>query len=333
MYIETLFDDFLNYLRTARGRSDATLKEYYYDLRMVFRFLVQRKEGLQGDLEEVPLDAIDDDFLKSINKRDIYAYSSYLMRERGNGKRTVVRKLSSVRTFFRYLHETLELLESNPLETVELPKIEKRLPVYLTLEESVHLLQTVKESKQQEIYRLRDYAITLLFLNVGIRLSELANIQVADLNHGQTLRIFGKGAKERMVYLNDTVLEALNTYLKERKRLGLDNDTLFLSMRKTPMSTRSIQHMMEKHLKNAGFDTRKYTVHKLRHTAATLMYQYGDEDIRALQEILGHESMTTTQIYTHVSAEDVRHMMNKNPLGRSEDLNEMLSQRGEKSED
>ncbi|WP_322622756.1 tyrosine-type recombinase/integrase, partial [Aedoeadaptatus coxii] len=218
----------------------------------------------------------------------------------------------------------IELLEKNPTENIDMPKIERSLPVYLTLEEAVHLLNTVENSKQKEIYRLRDYAITTLFLNCGLRLSELANLNIADLNKDNTLRIMGKGSKERLVYLNNSVQEALRGYLRKRNELEVDQDALFLSMRKNRMSNRSIQHMLEKHLKAAGFDTRKYTVHKLRHTAATLMYQYGNEDLKSLQEILGHESVSTTQIYTHVNLEDIRYTMSQNPLSNMDDVKKMI---------
>ena len=310
-----IVDDYLNYLKAARGRSESTVKEYYYDIRQFLRYMRIRKEHLKVEnLDEVSIDDVDIELLETIQKSDIYAYISYLDSTRGNSGRTKFRKISSVRSFFDYLTYKIELLEKNPTENIDMPKIERSLPVYLTLEEAVHLLNTVENSKQKEIYRLRDYAITTLFLNCGLRLSELANLNIADLNKDNTLRIMGKGSKERLVYLNNSVQEALRGYLRKRNELEVDQDALFLSMRKNRMSNRSIQHMLEKHLKAAGFDTRKYTVHKLRHTAATLMYQYGNEDLKSLQEILGHESVSTTQIYTHVNLEDIRYTMSQTPF-------------------
>lgn len=321
-----ILDDYLNYMRAARGRSDGTVKEYFYDIRQFLRYMRVRKEGLAVEsLDEVDIDSVDGDLLRKIEKADIYAYISYLDRERKNNSRTKFRKISSVRSFFDYLTYKVDVLEKNPAENIDMPKMEKSLPVYLTLEESIQLLRSIQNFKQKNIYRLRDYAIAMLFLNCGLRLSELASLNVKDLNKDRTLRIIGKGSKERLVYLNDNVERSIDAYLLARKTEGLaDEEPLFLSMRKTRMSNRSIQHMLEKHLKNAGFDTRKYTVHKLRHTAATLMYQFGDEDLKSLQEILGHESISTTQIYTHVNLEDIRHTMNQNPLANIEDVEKML---------
>lgn len=321
-----ILDDYLNYMRAARGRSDGTVKEYFYDIRQFLRYMRVRKEGLAVEsLDEVDIDSVDADLLRKIEKSDIYAYISYLDRERKNNSRTKFRKISSVRSFFDYLTYKVDILEKNPTENIDMPKMEKSLPVYLTLEESIRLLRSIQNFKQKNIFRLRDYAIAMLFLNCGLRLSELASLNVKDLNKDRTLRIIGKGSKERLVYLNDNVERSIDAYLIARKAEGLaDVEPLFLSMRRTRMSNRSIQHMLEKHLKNAGFDTRKYTVHKLRHTAATLMYQFGDEDLKSLQEILGHESISTTQIYTHVNLEDIRHTMNQNPLANIEDVEKML---------
>ena len=321
-----LLDDYLNYMRAARGRSEGTVKEYFYDIRQFLRYMRVRKEGLAVEsLDEVDIDSVDADLIRKIEKADIYAYISYLDRERKNNSRTKFRKISSVRSFFDYLTYKVDVLEKNPAENIDMPKMEKSLPVYLTLEESIQLLRSIQNFKQKNIYRLRDYAIAMLFLNCGLRLSELASLNVQDLNKDRTLRIIGKGSKERLVYLNDNVERSIDAYLLARKAEGLaDEEPLFLSMRKTRMSNRSIQHMLEKHLKNAGFDTRKYTVHKLRHTAATLMYQFGDEDLKSLQEILGHESISTTQIYTHVNMEDIRHTMNQNPLANIDDVEIML---------
>lgn len=320
-----IVDDYLNYLKAARGRSESTVKEYYYDIRQFLRYMRIRKEHLKVEsLDEVSIEDVDIELLETIKKSDIYAYISYLDSTRGNSGRTKFRKISSVRSFFDYLTYKIELLDKNPTENIDMPKIERSLPVYLTLEEAVHLLNIVENSKQKEIYRLRDYAITTLFLNCGLRLSELANLNIADLNKDNTLRIMGKGSKERLVYLNGSVQEALRGYLRKRNELEVDQDALFLSMRKNRMSNRSIQHMLEKHLKDAGFDTRKYTVHKLRHTAATLMYQYGNEDLKSLQEILGHESVSTTQIYTHVNLEDIRYTMSQNPLSNMDDVKKMI---------
>lgn len=193
-----------------------------------------------------------------------------------------------------------------------MPKIEKRLPIYLTLEESKLLLKTVSESKIKDKYKTRDYAIVVLFLNCGMRLSELSGLNIKDVNNDNTLRVTGKGNKERTIYLNNACVNALKNYLNYRN--DTDNKALFLSNRNTRLSNRQIQRMVEKYINASGLDSEKYTVHKLRHTAASLMYQYGDADIRSLQEILGHESVTTTQIYTHINDKQLKNTVDNNPL-------------------
>ncbi|MCD1147007.1 tyrosine recombinase XerC [Peptoniphilus sp. KCTC 25270] len=323
MYI---IDDYLDYMRASKGSSENTIKEYYYDVRSFLRFIKNRKENLNltpEEMEELPIDTMTLEDLQSIQKQDIYSYVSYLDRVRKNNNRTKYRKLSSVRSFFNYLCNKMDLLQLNPTENIDLPKIEKNLPTYLTLEESIHFLNSVKNKEGNSLYKARDYAIITLFLNTGMRLSELSSIDVKDLNSDGSLRIIGKGNKERMIYLNTSCKESIVEYLKIRSESNLPKDgPLFLSMRKNRMNNRSIQHMVKKHLQEAGFDTEKYTVHKLRHTAATLMYQYGDSDLRSLQEILGHESVTTTQIYTHVGQSEIKHAMYSNPLSNPENLKE-----------
>lgn len=322
-----VLDDFLDYLRASKGSSELTIREYYYDIRAFLRFIRMRKENLTEEFKNINIDPVDVNYLKTVNKQDIYSYLSYLDKVRNNSNRTKYRKLSSVRTFFDYLTNKIDVLESNPAETIDLPKIEKTLPTYFTLEESIHLLQTIKESKQREIYKTRDYAIVTLFLNTGMRLSELYSIDVKDIKKDNSLSIIGKGNKERIIFLNQACIEALNRYLKEREYEGLEDlKPLFLSMRKNRMSKRSIQHMIKKHITNAGFDPDKYSVHKLRHTAATLMYQYGDNDLRTLQEILGHKSVTTTEIYTHIDKQDIKHTMYNNPLSDPTLLNNKLKE-------
>lgn len=321
-----IVDDYLNYLSASKGASETTLMEYYYDVRNFLRYMRYRKEDLDihsEDLSQISIDNVDIDFIKTIDKQDIYAYISYLDKVRKNSNRTRYRKLSSIRSFYNYLCNKVDLLDHNPSENIDLPRIEKRLPVHLSLDDCIKLLDHVESYKQREIYRCRDVAIVTLFLNTGLRLSELSALNVKDISPDNTINIIGKGNKERMIYLNDSTMDALNDYLRIRKEEGLENqEALFLSMRKNRMSNRSIQHMIKKHLEEAGFDTTKYTVHKLRHTAATLIYHYGNTDLRSLQEILGHESVTTTQIYTHVKQDEIKQAMLDNPLGHIDEIRE-----------
>ncbi|EFI42292.1 phage integrase SAM-like domain protein [Peptoniphilus sp. oral taxon 386 str. F0131] len=308
-----IVDDFLSYLSTTKGASQTTIKEYYYDIRIFLNFIFVRKGIIdEKSINEIDIDAINIDILKSINKMDIYAYNSYLDKIRKNSNKTKYRKISSIRTFFNYLSNKIDVIEFNPIEDIDMPKIEKRLPIYLTLEESKLLLKTVSESKIKDKYKTRDYAIVVLFLNCGMRLSELSGLNIKDVNNDNTLRVTGKGNKERTIYLNNACVNALKNYLNYRN--DTDNKALFLSNRNTRLSNRQIQRMVEKYINASGLDSEKYTVHKLRHTAASLMYQYGDADIRSLQEILGHESVTTTQIYTHINDKQLKNTVDNNPL-------------------
>ncbi|MBP2025511.1 tyrosine recombinase XerC [Peptoniphilus stercorisuis] len=321
MIKSNLLDDFLDYMKSTRGSSESTVKEYYYDIRLFLRFLKQRR-GLAKDIEfdDISIEDIDIELLKSVKKQDIYAFNAFLEKTRKVSNRSKYRKISSIRTFFNYLSAKVDLIEYNPIENIDMPKLEKTLPEYLDLNEALNLLDTIKNTNKKEIYKTRDYAIVTLFLNCGMRLSELSGINLDDISNDNTLRVLGKGNKERTIYLNNACQDALEDYMKNRP--DIESNALFLSMRNNRMSNRAIQHMIEKYIVDTGLDSKKYSVHKLRHTAATLMYQYGGADIRSLQEILGHESITTTQIYTHVRSEQLKNTVNSNPLaniGEDED--------------
>ena len=311
-----LVDDFLDYMKSTKGSSDNTVKEYYYDLRVFVRFIKKRKNLVDEsiDFNDIAIEDISPEVLESVTKQDIYAYNAFLERERKISNRSKFRKISSVRSFYNYLYAKIEVIKKNPIIDIDMPKIEKTLPVYLTLDQSLNLLKTIEKSKIKALYKKRDYAIVTLFLNCGMRLSELSAINISHLKDDNTLKVIGKGNKERTIYLNEASVYAVNEYLKFRPQIK--DDALFLSMREQRMSNRSIQHMIEKHMKNSGLDTNKYSVHKLRHTAATLLYQYGNADIRSLQEILGHESVNTTEIYTHVNKKSLKKLVESNPLSK-----------------
>lgn len=311
-----LVDDFLDYMKSTKGSSDNTVKEYYYDLRVFVRFIKKRKNLVDEsiDFNDIAIEDISPEVLESVTKQDIYAYNAFLERERKISNRSKFRKISSVRSFYNYLYAKIEVIKKNPIIDIDMPKIEKTLPVYLTLDQSLNLLKTIEKSKIKTLYKKRDYAIVTLFLNCGMRLSELSAINISHLKDDNTLKVIGKGNKERTIYLNEASVYAVNEYLKFRPQIK--DDALFLSMREQRMSNRSIQHMIEKHMKNSGLDTNKYSVHKLRHTAATLLYQYGNADIRSLQEILGHKSVNTTEIYTHVNKKSLKKLVESNPLSK-----------------
>ncbi|MBS6720462.1 MAG: tyrosine recombinase XerC [Peptoniphilus harei] len=316
MISSNLVDDFLDYMKSTKGSSDNTVKEYYYDLRVFVRFIKKRKNLVDEsiDFNDIAIEDISPEVLESVTKQDIYAYNAFLERERKISNRSKFRKISSVRSFYNYLYAKIEVIKKNPIIDIDMPKIEKTLPVYLTLDQSLNLLKTIEKSKIKALYKKRDYAIVTLFLNCGMRLSELSAINISHLKDDNTLKVIGKGNKERTIYLNEASVYAIKEYLKLRPQIK--DDALFLSMREQRMSNRSIQHMIEKHMKNSGLDTNKYSVHKLRHTAATLLYQYGNADIRSLQEILGHESVNTTEIYTHVNKKSLKKLVESNPLSK-----------------
>ncbi len=309
-----ILEDYLNYMETIRGKSSSTTKEYFYDLRTFFRFLKIRYRLVEKDTPfgEISIEDINIEFIKKINIQDLHAYISYVDKKRSNGNYAKARKVASVRSFFDYLHNKINLLDKNPADNLEFPKTGNRQPVYLTLDEAKRLLNVVNQNKS-DFFRKRDYAIITLFLNCGLRLSELESINI-DKIKGDTLVVLGKGNKERTIYLNDACIQALEDYISVRPKVNSQNKALFLSMRKNRMSNRAIQHMIDRYLEKSGLDPSVYSTHKLRHTAATLMYKYGNVDIRALQEILGHENVSTTQIYTHIDDERLRDAVKSNPL-------------------
>ena len=259
-------------------------------------------------IKDIPLSTI-----KQIKLDDIHAFLSYLTNTYHSKAATRARKASSIRVFFNYLSQKANLIEFNPAQNLETPKLDKRLPKYLSLEDSKRLLNVAGSDDNRN--NKRDYAIITLFLNCGMRLSELVGINIKDINFSECqMTVIGKGNKERTIYLNKACMTAINNYLAVRPVEGIKTDkansknALFLSERKERISRRTVQYIVE------GLDTSKYSVHKLRHTAATLMYQYGNVDIRALQEVLGHESISTTEIYTHVANVQARSAIENNPL-------------------
>ena len=311
-------NSFLDYSITILNKSPNSIKEYNYDLATFLKYisihlkLTNEKELKNVDIANFPVES-----LKRITLNDIHAFVSYLAVDLRAKPATRARKISSIRIFFKYLTTKAHILSENPAQDLETPKLGKRMPKYLSLEESRKMLDTAdnEDNRNHE----RDYAITTLFLNCGLRLSELIGINIPDIDFSECkMTVVGKGNKERTIYLNKACMKAISEYLNNsRPKTNIKFDSknaLFLSERKERISRRTVQLIIEKVLKSSGLDTQKYSVHKLRHTAATLMYQYGKVDIRALQELLGHESISTTEIYTHVSNDQVRSAIENNPL-------------------
>lgn len=308
--------DFFNYLDTIKGKSNNTIEGYKIDLTLFFRFLKIYK-GLVFDknleFEEIDISDIDNSFIKRITLTDIYAFLSYVERNRNNGNYTRARKVATLKSYFKFISAKAKIITENPTLDLESPKINKRHPVYLTLEESITLLNSL--DKKDKNY-LRDYCILFLFLNCGMRLSELCNIET-DKIKGDIITIIGKGNKERTIYLNDACISAINNYMTIRDDSKASVEAkkyLFLSSHHKVINKRTVELMVKKHIKNCGLNYEKISPHKLRHTAATLMYKHGNVDIRSLQSILGHENISTTQIYTHVDNETLRDAANSNPL-------------------
>ncbi len=305
--------DYLEYSLSIKGRSEKTVSEYYLDLRTFYRFLVMRFKLSPNvkDFENIDINLISLEHLKKVKIMDLHSFIAYIDRERNNSNRTKARKIACLRSFFKYLYSIVKLIPENPALDLETPKKNSRLPVALTLNESKNLLTSITGTNEK-----RDYAIITLFLNCGLRLSELIGINI-DKIKGDTLTVVGKGNKERTIYLNDVCVKAIEEYLEVRPdaKPGHEN-ALFISNRKTRFTQKGVQHMVDKYIKESGLSGKNYSPHKLRHTAATLMYQYGHVDIRALQEILGHESVSTTQIYTHIDKEQLRDAVKQNPLNQ-----------------
>jgi len=314
-----LLNQFLDYSLVYQRKSPKSVDQYNSDLNMFLKYMKYHfKETSDSNLSDINIRDIDATFLARIKQDDIHAFISYLSLNRHCGPATCARKISTIRIFFKYLTITTQTLKDNPAQNLETPKLEKRLPRYLTLEDSQKLLTATENSDSKS--RERDYAIITLFLNCGMRLSELVGINISDIKFDESLlTVIGKGNKERTIYLNKACIDAIQKYLEVRPTNAKHDDknsdkALFLSNYRQRISNRTVENVVKRELQKAGLDTTKYSTHKLRHTAATLMYQYGQVDIRALQELLGHQSISTTEIYTHVNNDQVRSAIENNPL-------------------
>jgi len=313
--------DFTNYKRAIQGCSAKTVEEYATDLRTFSKYLVIVDRG--GELTDEALSStvikdLDLDFFAKVKPSEITEYLSWAMDARRNNESTRSRKLSSIKAFYKYFCNKMHRIEVNPAADIEAPKKKKSLPKHLSVDESVALLEAVG-SDADSANRKRDFCIITLFLNCGMRLSELCGINLTDIDRDfRSMRVTGKGNKERIIYLNDACRDAIRDYLPVRlaqiERGTSEQRALFISRIGKRISNKTVQWIVKKYLAEAGLEFKGYSTHKLRHTAATLMYQSGDVDIRVLKDILGHEQLTTTQIYTHVSDKGMEAAMNKNPL-------------------
>ena len=316
-----LLREYLTYMETIMGRSHKTVNEYFLDLRTFFRFMLQKRGMSDPDVpfDDISIQGIDLAFVQSVTRTDLLDYLLFAANERpkyhkskqtpyGNQPKARARKVSALRSFYRYLCEKQRYFEDNPTLSLDIPKAKKSLPKFLTLQESLALLQAVDGP-----YRERDYCILTLFLNCGLRVSEMVGINLSDISEDR-LRVLGKGNKERFVYLNEACRLALEDYLPHRlSPLPEAKNALFISRQRKRISVQTVKWLVGKYLGEAGLSQKHCSAHKLRHTAATLMYQNG-VDVRTLKEVLGHENLDTTMIYTHVVDQNLRDAADKNPL-------------------
>ena len=326
--------EFLIYHENIMGQSPLTISEYYLDLRMFLRFvkLMSNDMPIQTALDDIDIHDITIDFIRVIDTSDIFDFLSYLANDRavnpespapdyGISAASRARKLSSIKSFYKYLTVRTKQLEENPVADLEYPKLRKSLPKYLTLEQSAALLQAVSGQNEK-----RDYAILMLFLNCGIRRSELVGLNLTDV-YEDRIRVVGKGNKERFVYFGTACRKAIDAYLPERnKQVLTDNRALFGSRDNNRISVTAVHRLVKKALLKAGLDSTQFSAHKLRHTAATMMLS-GGVDVKTVQEVLGHENLNTTQIYTHIESTELKIAAEANPLSKL-DFSEKIGDNG-----
>ena len=304
--------DYMVYIETIKGKSPATADIYYRDLRAFFRYMKCYKFGQikEDEIDSADISDLTLEQVKSITLSDAYQYMLYCKNERGNGAKTQARKTTCIKQFYRYLANRAHKIDKNPLEELDPPKLPKSLPKYLTLDQSKRVLQNI-----DGMFKERNYAIVTLFLNCGLRLAELCSLNLRDIDFTDRIVVVtGKGNKQRQIFLNDACINAINEYLKVRKPSRPDEKALFVSNRGTRIGRRMVEQIITDLLNRSDLGGMGLSTHKLRHTAATLMHQYGNVDIRVLQEILGHENLGTTEIYTHLSNEQVQRAVDSNPL-------------------
>ena len=305
-------NDYLVHIKVVKMLSERTIQEYYLDTRLFLKYYHNLKHDCSDNIEDVDISGMTTADLKQITLSDIYNFIFYTADERHNADKARYRKLSALRSFFKYLTKSTHILAEDPTKDIEVPVPKQALPKFLSLNESLRLLASADSTDSK-----RDYCILTLFLNCVIRLSELVGIDIRDIDFTEKrLKVLGKGNKERMVYLNSACLDALNSYLEDRtaNKKAAAEPALFISNQNKRISKRRVQQIVENSLREAGLDGKGITTHKLRHTAATLMYQYGDADVLTLKELLGHASVSTTEIDTHLSDDNVRSAVESNPL-------------------
>ncbi|QFG01158.1 recombinase XerC [Psychrobacillus glaciei] len=309
-----ILKDFLVYLTTIKGKSVRTRKEYEYDITLFLRFLKAVEGDIKFDkMDEIGIKDITIDFIKEISLEDMYLFLEYCEVQRKNSAATRARKAATLKSFFKYLKGKRRLIEDNPADELETPKIGKKKPIYMDLQEAEMFIAGIKRSN----HYYRNYSMIMFFLNLGLRVSELCNLNLTSIQ-GTVLHVIGKGDKERTVFLNNACIQSLQVYMqKERSYIqgAIDNEALFLSQKGTRLTRQTVAKIIKQINNDSGLNKEKLTPHKLRHTSATIMYKSG-ADIRSLQHILGHTSVSTTQIYTHVEDKEIQQVIENNPFNQ-----------------
>lgn len=307
-------NEFFTYQRVVKIKAERTLESYYIDLRLFLRYVKAVNGDVAPDtpLNNIVISDIPLEYVRDFSKLDVLNYLSYVATERNNTAKTRHRKLASLKVFYNCLYRDLNLIPEDPTKDVDYPKMHEHLPKFLTLDDCIRLLENMDKD---DPYYYRDYCIITLFLNCGMRLSELVGLNLQDINLDErTMRLLGKGNKERIIHINDACASSIVQYVTERKPSPVEPNALFLSKRGTRITNRRVQQIVDNALRDSNLDHKGYSTHKLRHTAATLMYQHGKVDTLILKEILGHKSISTTEIYTHISNESVKEAMDASPL-------------------
>lgn len=307
-------NDFFTYLRVVKNRAERTIESYFIDLRLFLRYLKIYREAVPPDtpMEDITISDMEIEWVTEIERKDILDYLSHVATNRHNNAQTRHHKLASLKVFYKFLRTEMKAIEIEPTKDVDYPKLGEGLPKYLSLNDSINLLSNMNPEHQ---YYYRDYCIITLFVNCGMRLSELVGLNIQDVNLDErTMRLLGKGNKERIIHINDACADAITQYLKLRCPVEENIHALFLSKRGTRITNRRVQQIVDDALRDSHLDNRGYSTHKLRHTAATLMYQHGGVDTLVLKNILGHKSIATTEIYTHIGNEALAEAMDASPL-------------------
>ena len=306
-----IMKDFLVYLTTIKGKSQRTRKEYEYDLTLFFRFHLAMQNDIEiAQLNDINIATITIEEIREISLEDFYLFMEYCEVHRQNSASARARKVATLKSFFKYIKGKRRLIEENPAEELETPKIGRRKPIYMNMEEATQFIGGIQNHRASP----RNYCMMMFFLNLGIRVSELCQLNTSSIQ-GRYLTVIGKGNKERTVYLNDSCLQALNNYQQSGKTVykGTGEERLFVSQKGTRFTRQTVAKIVKQINKQSGLQKDHLTPHKLRHTSATMMYKAG-ADIRSLQHILGHSSVATTQIYTHIEDEQLQHVLDNNPF-------------------